>query len=121
MTALGIILLIVSVILIVLVVLQEGKNNRLSGAIAGGNSDTFLGKSKAASNQAKLAKGTVVAASVFAALVLAMYIVGISGTKIEYQEPAVDTGVSDVVDTSDTTAADTTEGEDASSDDVVSE
>ena len=121
MTILGIILLIVSVILIVLVILQEGKNNRLSGAIAGGNSDTFLGKSKAATKEKKLAKLTVVAASVFAALVLAMYIVGISGTKYEYKEPAQNPGVSDVAGEDTTAADDTTAAEDTTSDDVVSE
>ena len=61
MTVLGIILIIVSIALVVLVVLQEGKNNRLSGAIAGGNSDTFLGKSKTCFN---VYKGIIVAASV---------------------------------------------------------
>ena len=66
MTVLGIILIIVSVALVVLVVLQEGKGRGLSGAISGGSSDTFLGKSKAADKQKKLAKGTIVAASMFA-------------------------------------------------------
>ena len=116
MTYLGIVLIIVSVALIVLVVLQEGKGRGLSGAISGGSSDTFLGKSKAADKQKKLAKGTIVAASIFAALVLAMYIVGLSGDNYEYKEPTQDTTVTDVAG-EDTTA----EGEEAASDDVVSE
>jgi preprotein translocase subunit SecG len=122
MTVLGIILIIVSVALVVLVVLQEGKGRGLSGAISGGSSDTFLGKSKAATKQKKLAKLTIVAASIFAALVLAMYIVGLSGDNYEYKEPAQDTTVTDVAG-EDTTAADdtTAEGEEAASDDVVSE
>jgi preprotein translocase subunit SecG len=122
MTYLGIILIIVSVALIVLVVLQEGKGRGLSGAISGGSSDTFLGKSKAADKQKKLAKGTIVAASIFAALVLAMYIVGLSGDNYEYKEPTQNPGVTDVAG-EDTTAADdtTAEGEEAASDDVVSE
>lgn len=107
MTVLGIILIIVSIALIVLVVLQEGKNNRLSGAIAGGNSDTFLGKSKTATKEKKLAKLTIVAASVFAALVLAMYIVGISGNNYEYKEPTQNPTVSDVAGDDTTDAADT--------------
>lgn len=122
MTYLGIILIIVSIALIVLVVLQEGKGRGLSGAISGGSSDTFLGKSKAADKQKKLAKGTIVAASIFAALVLAMYIVGLSGDNYEYKEPTQNPGVTDVAG-EDTTAADdtTAEGEEAASDDVVSE
>ena len=122
MTVLGIILIIVSVALVVLVVLQEGKGRGLSGAISGGSSDTFLGKSKAADKQKNLAKGTIVAASIFAALVLAVYIVGLSGDNYEYKEPTQNPGVTDVAG-EDTTAADdtTAEGEEAASDDVVSE
>ena len=122
MTYLGIILIIVSIALIVLVVLQEGKGRGLSGAISGGSSDTFLGKSKAADKQKKLAKGTIVAASIFAALVLAMYIVGLSGDNYEYKEPTQNPGVTDVAGEDTTAAEDTTaEGEEAASDDVVSE
>ena len=122
MTVLGIILIIVSVALVVLVVLQEGKGRGLSGAISGGSSDTFLGKSKAADKQKKLAKGTIVAASIFAALVLAMYIVGLSGDNYEYKEPTQNPGVTDVAGEDTTAAEDTTaEGEEAASDDVVSE
>ena len=114
-TFLGIIILLVAVALVVTVVLQEGKNNRLSGAISGGSSDTFLGKSKAASKQKKLAKGTIVAASIFAALVLAMYIVGLSGDNYEYKEPTQNPGVTDVAG-EDTTAADDTAAEDTTAD-----
>ena len=122
MTVLGIILIIVSIALIVLVVLQEGRGRGLSGAISGGSSDTFLGKSKAADKQKKLAKGTIVAASIFAALVLAMYIVGLSGDNYEYKEPTQNPGVTDVAGEDTTAAEDTTaEGEEAASDDVVSE
>lgn len=122
MTYLGIVLIIVSIALIVLVVLQEGRGRGLSGAISGGSSDTFLGKSKAATKEKKLAKWTIVAASIFAALVLAMYIVGLSGDNYEYKEPTQNPGVTDVAG-EDTTAADdtTAEGEEAASDDVVSE
>ena len=115
MTILGGILIAVSVILIVLVVLQEGKGRGLSGAISGGSSDTFLGKSKAADKQKKRAKLTIVAASVFAALVLAMYIVGLSGDNYEYKEPTQNPGVTDVAG-EDTTAADDTAAEDTTAD-----
>ena len=115
MTVLGIILIIVSVALVVLVVLQEGKGRGLSGAISGGSSDTFLGKSKAADKQKKRAKLTIVAASIFAALVLAMYIVGLSGDNYEYKEPSQNPGVTDVAG-EDTTAADDTAAEDTTAD-----
>ena len=115
MTVLGIILIIVSVALVVLVVLQEGKGRGLSGAISGGSSDTFLGKSKAADKQKKRAKLTIVAASIFAALVLAMYIAGLSGDNYEYKEPTQTPGVTDVAG-EDTTAADDTAAEDTTAD-----
>ena len=73
-TFLGIIILLVAVALVVTVVLQEGKNNRLSGAISGGSTDTFLGKSKSATKQKKLATATTILAVVFAVLVIAMHI-----------------------------------------------
>ena len=115
MTLLGIIILLVAVALTVVVVMQEGKNNGLSGAIAGGSSDTFLGKSKAASKQKKLARVTAVLAVVFAALVLTMHIAGLSGDNYEYKEPTQTPGVTDVAG-EDTTAADDTAAEDTTAD-----
>lgn len=88
MTLFGIIILLVAVALVVTVVLQEGKNNGLSGAIAGGSADTFLGKSKAATKQQNLARLTTVLAVAFVALVLAMHITHLATTEnYEYQEP----------------------------------
>ena len=88
MTLFGILILLVAVALVVTVVLQEGKNNGLSGAIAGGSADTFLGKSKAATKQKKLARLTTVLAIAFVALVLAMHITHLATTEnCEYQEP----------------------------------
>ena len=88
MTLFGIIILLVAVALVVTVVLQEGKNNGLSGAIAGGSADTFLGKSKAATKQKKLARLTTVLAIAFVVLVLAMHITHLATTEnYEYQEP----------------------------------
>ena len=122
-TFLGIIILLVAVALVVTVVLQEGKNNRLSGAISGGSTDTFLGKSKSATKQKKLATATTILAVVFAVLVIAMHITHLaSQDNYEYKDP------SDVVDTVDsgddagtTEPAETTEGEDTTSDDAVNE
>ena len=113
MTLLGIIILLVAVALIVTVVLQEGKNNGLSGAIAGGSADTFLGKSKAATKQQNLARLTTVLAVAFVVLVLAMHITHLATTEsYEYQEP---TNVTDT-DTDEHDHDHAEEGEDAGAD-----
>lgn len=65
----SIIYFIVSLALIVVVMLQSGKNAGLSGAIGGG-SDTFLAKNKAKSMDARMAKMTKWIAIVFMVLAL---------------------------------------------------
>ncbi|MGP1360891.1 MAG: preprotein translocase subunit SecG [Candidatus Fimenecus sp.] len=54
---LGILLIISSIIIVVSVLMQESKQTGLSGAIAGG-ADTFFGKNKGRTIEAKLAKFT---------------------------------------------------------------
>ena len=71
--AIGIILIVFAVFLVVAVLMQDGKSHNLSGAIAGG-SETFFGKSKAASINKKLSVATTVIAIVFALLVLVSYL-----------------------------------------------
>ena len=71
---LGIILLLLSVAIIVLVLLQEGKSAGLSGAIAGG-AETFLSKGKAKSLDAKLAKATKWFAIAFVLLTLVLNLI----------------------------------------------
>lgn len=70
---LGAVLLIASIIIIVLVMLQQSKQAGLSGAIAGG-ADTFFGKNKGRTMEAKLAKYTKVIAIVFMVVALASVI-----------------------------------------------
>ena len=65
----GILLLVLSLGLVVAVMLQSGKDKKLSGAIAGG-ADTFLSKNKAKSLDAKLAKGTKWIGAAFIVLTL---------------------------------------------------
>lgn len=67
---LAIALIVISVILIVIVLMQQSKQQGLSGAIAGG-SDTFFGKNKARTIEAKLEKITKVLCAVFVFLTLA--------------------------------------------------
>ena len=69
---LGIVLLVFAIALIVLVLIQSGKDKRLSGTIAGA-AETFFGKSKAADNEKKLSIATTVLSIVFAVIVLVMY------------------------------------------------
>ncbi len=71
--ALGIILIIAALGIIVTVLLQDNKESKLSGAIAGG-ADTFLGKSKAASKNKKLSIATAIVSVVFVVLVLVSYL-----------------------------------------------
>ena len=66
---LGIVLIITSLALIAIVLFQEGRSAGLSGAIAGG-AETFFGKHKGRTIEAKLAKGTKVLGVLFFILTL---------------------------------------------------
>lgn len=72
--ALGIIVLVLALALCLLVLLQSGKDSRLSGAIAGGM-DTFFGKSKSSTMDRKLAIATIVVSILFVIAVMALYII----------------------------------------------
>ena len=65
----GAVLILLSIIIIAVVLLQEGRSQNLSGAIAGG-ADTFLGKSKGRTIDQKLAKITKICAIIFFVLSL---------------------------------------------------
>ena len=69
-----IIQLLSALVLILVVTLQSGKNAGL-GSSFGGNSDSFLSKSKAATFDAKLARITKWVAVVFLVLTLALNII----------------------------------------------
>ena len=71
---LGIILIVLAVALSVLVMMQSGKDKKLSGAIAGG-SDSFYGKTKSTDRSKLLSIVTSAVAVVFVVLVFVMYIV----------------------------------------------
>lgn len=72
--ALGIVLIVMAVFLVVAVLMQQGKDKKLSGAIAGG-SDTFYGKSGGAGKDKILSIATAVCAVVFVVIVIAMYLI----------------------------------------------
>lgn len=73
-TALMIILLIASVVLIISILLQESKSDGLSGAIAGGAEQLF-GKKKSKGYDALLSKVTTVTAIVY--IVVSLVIVAV--------------------------------------------
>ena len=66
---LGIVLILLSVAIIVLVLLQEGKSAGLSGAVAGG-AETFFGKNKSRTMESKLVLITKIIAISFFVLAL---------------------------------------------------
>ena len=70
----GAILIVASIIITAVVLMQEGRSQNLSGAIAGG-ADTFLGKSKARTIEAKLEKVTKWLIIAFFVIVLAAFLV----------------------------------------------
>lgn len=63
-TALIVVQIIVSLVLVLIVLLQEGKSAGLSGSIAGG-AETFFGKNKGRSMDSVLKKITAIAAVIF--------------------------------------------------------
>ena len=69
---LGIVLAVVSLGLIVAVLMQPGKDKRLSGAIAGG-ADTFMAKGKAGKLDQLLGKLTIVMCVIFFVVILVLY------------------------------------------------
>lgn len=66
---LGIVLIITSILLVAIVLFQEGRQAGLSGAIAGG-AETFLGKNKGRTIEQKLVKITKILAAVFFVIAL---------------------------------------------------
>lgn len=71
--AFGIVLLVMAVFLVVAVLMQSGKDKRLSGTIAGG-AETFFGKDNAGKWDKKLSILTTAVAIIFVLVVIAMYI-----------------------------------------------
>lgn len=66
----GILLIVASVLIVLIVLAQQSRQAGLSGAIAGG-ADTFFGKNKGRTNEAKLVKFTKILGVIFFILALA--------------------------------------------------
>lgn len=73
---LGSVILLFAIIIIAVILLQEGKSKGISGTIAGG-ADTFLSRGKAKAVDAILAKWTKFIAIGFMALIIAANVVSI--------------------------------------------
>ena len=70
----GAVLILASIIITIVVLMQEGRSQNLSGAIAGG-AETFLGKSKGRTIEAKLEKNTKWLIVAFFVIVLAAFLI----------------------------------------------
>lgn len=70
---LGIVVIAVADVLVTLVLLQSGKDKKLSGAIAGG-ADTFFAKGKSQTKDKILARITTVLAFTFGILSVVLYV-----------------------------------------------
>lgn len=70
----GALVIINSIALVVIVLMQEGRSDGLSGAIAGG-AETFFGKNKGRTMEQKLVKVTKALAIIFFVLSLASFLI----------------------------------------------
>lgn len=70
----GAVLILASVIITIVVLLQEGRSSNLSGVI-GGSSDSYGGKSKGMTNEKKLERITKWLILLFFVIVLAAFLV----------------------------------------------
>ena len=68
-TALIIIFLVISVVLAIIVMMQEGKDNGLTSTLSG-NVDSYWNKNKGSSKKARLNKATAVLGTLFMVLAL---------------------------------------------------
>lgn len=75
MLFLNIIQVVLGVLLIVIVMLQSGKSQGLSGALTGGSSETFLSKNKSRGFDARMAQLTKWVALLFVGMTLLLSIV----------------------------------------------
>ena len=70
---LGILLLVMAAFLIIAVLMQSGKDKRLSGSIAGG-AETFFGKTKGKKTDKIFSTVTTILSFVFVVVMVVMYI-----------------------------------------------
>ena len=73
--ALGIVLIVLSLIVCGAVLLQSGKDKGMSGAIGGSTAETFFGKQKGKTVDKWLHTLTIICTSIFAIVVIVMYVI----------------------------------------------
>ena len=97
--ALTIIHVVISLVLVVVVLMQHGKQQGLSGAIAGG-AETFFGKNKGRTIDAMLKKFTAVLAVLFVASSVALTVISVNQNKSTATEsqPTEQTGQAESAD-----------------------
>ena len=69
----GILLLVMSLFLVVVVLMQSGKDKNLSGGIAGG-ADTFFGKQRGKNKDRFWSRTTAIVSVIFTLLVITLYL-----------------------------------------------
>ncbi len=67
-------LILFALALVLLVLLQSGKDTGLSGSISGGSSDTYYGQNKGRSRDRMLARLTILVAILFVGTLIAAYV-----------------------------------------------
>ncbi|MBE6530961.1 MAG: preprotein translocase subunit SecG [Ruminococcaceae bacterium] len=72
--ALGVVILVLAAILVACVLMQSGKDKRLSGSIAGG-AETFFGKTKGKTTDKIFSRATTILSFVFVVVMVVMFIV----------------------------------------------
>ena len=71
----GGVLIAMALFIVVAVMMQSSKDKQLSGTITGSSSDTYLGKGKGRSKDKIFNRLTIIVGSLFAILVVAMYVI----------------------------------------------
>ncbi len=74
MYIIGGVLIALAVVLTIMILMQTGKDKSLSGAITGGSTDTFFGKSGGSKKEKALFRGTLVCSVLFAVLTVVLSI-----------------------------------------------
>lgn len=84
----GGLLIVMALFLIAFIMLQKSKRRGISNVLAGGSSETYLGKARVKSKEKKLSIATTILGSIFALLVLTLYILHAVKTKAEENSDA---------------------------------
>ena len=71
---LGGVLIALSIFLVIIVLMQSGKEKGLSGTISGGSTETYFGKSGGNSKEKRLSTLTIIGSAVFVVVAIALTI-----------------------------------------------